>query len=455
MGSSIRIYIPTTAILLILATMISNLQGTANALLTRGGHLCRQSPQRFLRHNHQRQQATRRIHYYNRLWRQKSAASNQDEENQNDEASSSAPTTSTTSAEAITATTTDLSQYENKSNRRDQVFSAISADGGVKVTACTVRNLVNDLMIQHSLNQVPTDALGRTLISALLMANGLPDEQVVQITMNSDGPLRGIVGIASGKGDLRGYVGTPMLGNDLPLTDAVGKGMVQIVKNHPDWPRPYNGITAIRHGDIDRDIGIYLAESEQRSCALAAATVVGGILCRAAGGYLIEQLPGVSPDVVARVEQNLAVLVERNNQSGGDGDGDGDGTTTTTTTSEEDNNNSNNKIPTNLLLQGVTPLEMAEIILDGLDMQPLQQIEPQLKCDCTEDRLVRALCLLPRHEVEEILEKEEELSARCHFCSKTWRMSPDEVRQKMDVFQERGGGGGDAGQTKKEDDSAP
>ena len=45
-----------------------------------------------------------------------------------------------------------------------------------------------------------------------------------------------------------------MLG-DIPLPEAVGKGSVQIVKNHPDWPKPYNGITAIEHGDIDRDIG--------------------------------------------------------------------------------------------------------------------------------------------------------------------------------------------------------
>lgn len=48
---------------------------------------------------------------------------------------------------------------------------------------------------------------------------------------------------------------------------------MQVVKNHPDWPNPYNGITAIRHGDIDRDVGIYLAESEQRSCALAAVSL--------------------------------------------------------------------------------------------------------------------------------------------------------------------------------------
>lgn len=54
--------------------------------------------------------------------------------------------------------------------------------------------------------------------------------------------------------EVRGYVGSPMLG-DIPLREAVGLGTVQIVKNHPDWPRPYTGISAVRHGDIDRDVG--------------------------------------------------------------------------------------------------------------------------------------------------------------------------------------------------------
>ena len=54
-----------------------------------------------------------------------------------------------------------------------------------------------------------------------------------------------------------------MLGQ-LSLKEAVGKGSVQIVKNHPEWPRPYNGITAIRYGDIDRDIGELLINRETR-----------------------------------------------------------------------------------------------------------------------------------------------------------------------------------------------
>jgi molecular chaperone Hsp33 len=302
------------------------------------------------------------------------------------------------------ATTDPLAEYRNPKNRRDQIFSAISGDGGIKVTTGSIRNLLNDMMIQQGLNSVPAQALGRTVTCALLLANGIQDEQVFQITVNSDGPLRGVVGIANGKGHVRGYVGTPGLG-DVPLTTAIGQGSIQIVKNHPDWPRPYNGITAIRHSDVDRDIGIYLADSEQRSCALAAATSVNEILCTASGGYLIEQLPGVEAETVAAVERNLAKLVA---QDGGD------------------------ELPTNLLLAGVTPLDMAQTLLEGLDLQPLQQIEPTLSCDCSEDRLFRALRLLPREEVEDILAKEEEVSARCHFCGQTYRMAPDDLRKRLD-----------------------
>jgi len=248
------------------------------------------------------------------------------------------------------------------------------------------------------------DALGRTVVSALMMSNGLQAEQTCQITLNGDGPLRGVVAISNGKGEVRGYVGSPMLG-DVELSVALGKGSVQVVKNHPDWPNPYNGITSIKHGNIDDDIGGYLAESEQRSCALAAAVSVNGFLCTAAGGYLIEQLPNASSETLAKVEQNLSTLVQ---MDGGD------------------------KLPTNLLLNGVTPLEIAQMVLKGLDIVPLQQISPRFQCQCTPQRLIRALRLLPRNEVEEILIEEESIKARCEFCGKTYEMGPDEIRKNLE-----------------------
>jgi molecular chaperone Hsp33 len=65
-------------------------------------------------------------------------------------------------------------------------------------------------------------------------------------------------------------------------------------------------------------------------------------------------------------------------------------------------------------------------------MQPLQQIEPKFECKCTSQRLVRALRLLPREEVDEILATQEKIEARCEFCGKVYNMGPEEIQSELD-----------------------
>lgn len=81
-------------------------------------------------------------------------------------------------------TTDALQEYRNENNVRDQVFSAISQDGSVKVTACTARNLLNDMMLAHTMTATPADALGRAVVCALMMSNGMQNEQTVQLTLD-------------------------------------------------------------------------------------------------------------------------------------------------------------------------------------------------------------------------------------------------------------------------------
>ena len=50
---------------------------------------------------------------------------------------------SSSSSSSATSASIDLEPYRNKNNLDDQVFSAISADGGLKVTVATIRNLLN------------------------------------------------------------------------------------------------------------------------------------------------------------------------------------------------------------------------------------------------------------------------------------------------------------------------
>ena len=93
-------------------------------------------------------------------------------------------TTTGDAEEEYVATASLLEKLQNTNNIRDQCISAISGDGSIKVTVATVRNMINDLSLQHTMTEVPTDALGRTVTCGLLMANGMQDEQTVQITLN-------------------------------------------------------------------------------------------------------------------------------------------------------------------------------------------------------------------------------------------------------------------------------
>ena len=92
-----------------------------------------------------------------------------------------------TSKSSTTTESSDVdiwASFENKKNIQDQVVSAMSRDGGIKVTACTIRNSINDIMMQHTMTKVAMEAIGRSLTCALLIANGMQAEQTVQISLN-------------------------------------------------------------------------------------------------------------------------------------------------------------------------------------------------------------------------------------------------------------------------------
>jgi len=283
-------------------------------------------------------------------------------------------------------------------------------------------------MLIHLTTKQTTNALGQAINCALMMASGMQEEQTVQLNFKCEGPIRNIMAIASGSGGVRGYCGNPRV--SLPTTlEVVGAtgGVVQVVKMHPEWKNPYNGITEMRTGEVDRDVGFYLAESEQRSVALAASVVSDGYLCRAAGGYLVEQLPGADEETIKTVETNLAKLFdERDDDGGGGGGGDGGGG------GGDKESNEDNRIPGNLLLGGKTPIDIAEIILDGLGCNVLDSRTPKLTCDCNSDRLVKALRLLPRDDVDDIIKSQERIEAKCEFCGTVYRMEPEEARKQLE-----------------------
>jgi hypothetical protein len=120
-------------------------------------------------------------------------------------------------------------RFQNPNNNNDQIYSALSASGSLKVTTCTIRNLLNEMMLQHNLTPVPADVLGRSTTCCLLASSGMQEEQMFQMSVKGDGALRGCTVIVNGKAEAKGFVGMPELNSEsFTLQEAVGAGVLQV-----------------------------------------------------------------------------------------------------------------------------------------------------------------------------------------------------------------------------------
>ena len=308
------------------------------------------------------------------------------------------------------------------------MVTALSADGSISAKAIVTTELVAETSRLQGLGGLAAAALGRAVTCSLLVADGLKDEETFQVNFRGDGPLRGVLALANGKLEARGYVGNPAVTlppNAMGKFDVgagVGKGTLQVVrtKNLPgeEVSTPYTSMTEIKTGEIPEDINWYLADSEQKEGALAAGVFVKGTddgvdrngvclqgakVC-AAGGWYVQLLPFADDAAVEQLQKNLAAMSGRS--------------------------------PTKMILEGLRPEETLNLLLDGLEPKVMsRRTIPKLSesCPCCEDRVFRTLRLLPRSEIDDIMEKHEDIEVKCEFCGKRYNMTPEQIQADLDA----------------------
>jgi len=308
------------------------------------------------------------------------------------------------------------------------MVGAMSADGSISARAIVTTDLVSEASRLQGLGKVAAAALGRALTCSLLVAEGLEDDESFQVKFNGDGPLRGVLATANGKLESRGYVGNPNV--TLPLNPlgkidvggGVGKGALQVVRTKQlpgeTLPSQYSSITEIISGEIPEDINHYLLESEQREGGLAAGVFVKGseqgsdgvtsACVTAAGGWSVQLLPFAAEESVAQLQKNLQEP---------------------------------NLSPTEMIRAGLGPAEMIERLLAGLDPQFSEARQPvglAASCPCSEERVMRTLSLLPQSEIDDIIECQEVVEAKCEFCGTVYSKTAAEVETALAARAEEG-----------------
>ncbi|MGD1952967.1 MAG: Hsp33 family molecular chaperone HslO [Leptolyngbyaceae cyanobacterium] len=285
----------------------------------------------------------------------------------------------------------------------DQLIRAVAAEGGIRVVGAITTRLVEEARTRHKLSYVATAALGRTLTAgALLVSNMKREDSRVNIQIQGDGPLDGILVDARLDGSVRGYVSNPSVElppntqGKLDVGTAVGRNGYLYVVRDSGLGYPYSSTIELVSGEIGDDLTQYLATSEQTPSALALGVFVDQHGVEAAGGLLLQILPKVAND-----ERLISVLESRLSTLTG--------------------------FTPMLRAQKTLPQIIEDLVGDmGLEIFPESQLL-RFNCPCDGQRMLSALKLLGEDELQDMINKSEPAEAICHFCGDKYEAECDRL----------------------------
>ena len=280
----------------------------------------------------------------------------------------------------------------------------ISAAGDIKLTAVSMKNAVERARQMHHTSSVATAALGRTMAGASMMGAMLKQEAgSVTLRLNGGGPLGSVLVVGDSMGNVRGYVQNPevdlprKIDGKLPVGDAVGQdGQLTVTKDYGQG-KPYIGSVNLVSGEVAEDLAAYYVESEQVGAAIALGVLVDrdrSVL--AAGGYIVELLPGAPEETLAQLEANVADL----------------GHVTDT-------------------LKDHGPEVLAERVLKGFSPELLEACEVEYRCYCSRERVLHALLSTGETVIKEMAESQEDTEVSCRFCDKMHIFTPAEIAELL------------------------
>ena len=287
----------------------------------------------------------------------------------------------------------------------NEIVRAITGNGLVKAAAITGRDIVERARNIHKLLPMGAAALGRTLLGASLMGDMLKEEQgSLTLQIRGGGPLGTILAVSDCGGNVRGDVLNPQVElmekspGKLDVGAAVGlDGTLTVIKDI-GLKEPYVGSIGLFSGEIADDLAMYFVESEQIPTACALGVLVGlDQSVTAAGGYLIQLLPGAGEDMIEAIEAGVRAMGSVSHALAGGLDGEG-------------------------LLRAVLP---------GFQLEILEKHPVEYRCCCSRDRVSRALISIGRKDLTELIQEQGQAELTCQFCDQVYRFSRQELEQLL------------------------
>ena len=288
----------------------------------------------------------------------------------------------------------------------DYIVNAITSNGAIRVVAADTTELCNRDQEIHKMSPTAAAALGRTLTAAAIMGSMLKStDDSLTIQLNGGGPIGKVVAVGDGNANVKGYVGNPLV--DLPLNDkgkldvggAIGKyGMLGIIRDL-GLKEPYVGQVPLVNGEVAEDLTQYYATSEQLPTAVALGVLVDvDYTIKAAGGFILQVLPGAYDEDIDNVEKTIASISS----------------------------------VTEMLSNGKKPEDIVEQLLSDYEIEYFDNVPTKYVCDCSRDRTDRALISLGKDELTKIIEEDGKAEITCHFCDNIYKYTKEELEQLLE-----------------------
>ncbi|EEK81057.1 Hsp33 family molecular chaperone HslO [Bacillus cereus] len=283
---------------------------------------------------------------------------------------------------------------------KDYLVKALAFDGEVRAYSVRTTNTVGEAQRRHDTWRTASAALGRSLTAGTMMGAMLKGEQKLTIKVEGNGPIGPILVDAHANGDVRGYVTNPHVDFEgteqgkLRVYQAVGtEGFVTVIKDI-GMREPFIGQSPIVSGELGEDFTYYFAVSEQTPSSVGVGVLVNGddsIL--AAGGFILQIMPGAQEETISFIEDRLQ------------------------------------RIPpvSTLIEQGLSPEELLYAVLGEDKVKVLETMDVQFNCTCSRERIESVLISLGKTELEQVREEEEETEVHCHFCNERYKFSKEDI----------------------------
>ncbi len=283
---------------------------------------------------------------------------------------------------------------------KDYMIRGMDKERNFRFFGVNTKNMVKTACENHQTTPVVSAALGRTMTGAAMMARMLKrDTDRVSILIKGDGPIGGIIVEANGLGHVKGYPYQAQV--DIPnkpdgkldVSGAIGNAVMTVIKDM-GLKEPYTGQVAMLSGEIADDLTFYFAVSEQTNSLVILGVLVDvDYSIKQSGGIIIQVLPDAKDEAITELESKVKDFESM----------------------------------TRYLDEGQTIEEIMGRLLEDIDI--MEKIEVDFKCDCSKYRMERGLISIGKQELEEIIEQEENIELVCHFCNHKYDFARDEIKK--------------------------